>query len=519
MATQSTPSPAPTQQIPGLEGEKKDAIEEASNPGSENPGFTNPDPIREDQVQNAVRFLSHPKVRGSPVTYRRSFLENKGLTKDEIDEAFRRVPDPSPSSGTNIAAPVTTQVAQPKAYTATATQPQVSQPTAVIAPPVPKRTFNWYHIVLATSLLAASGAGTAVFFKRVFVPRVKAWIRRVVSEKEEGEKEEEEKKSVRIAEEAAEAAKAAASAAALVAKASQDLLSSKNEEKGYFEAFMKALDVQVKEMKSMGETIKKLETSKNNNSINNNGSIEDQFHSTTTRNNNGVVNNPWGMNSSSWAGQRGTTNNGLPTVDYGLGRPNQSVPVTSEPVNLNPKSYAEMMSMGQQQRTEKPPSQKPWEAGPQAYQKPTYTPSYPQSHSSDEGSNPETQIPNNSDASSEPWWRKKSVKVTESEPESDESAKQQQIPYNPYNSGVNQRRWVPPQPPAVAMPEAVAAIRQPKNKPVVDEVADEVAGRGDEVVGKGDEVARFEAGGSSSGAVSVNEIVEEEESGNAIEVN
>lgn len=54
--------------------------------------FVNTEPIREDQVQNAVKFLSHPKVKGSPVMYRRSFLERKGLTKEEIDEAFRRVP-------------------------------------------------------------------------------------------------------------------------------------------------------------------------------------------------------------------------------------------------------------------------------------------------------------------------------------------------------------------------------------------------------------------------------------------
>jgi hypothetical protein len=51
-----------------------------------------PQPLREDYVQNAVKFLSHPKVRGSAVVYRRSFLQNKGLTSDEIDEAFRRVP-------------------------------------------------------------------------------------------------------------------------------------------------------------------------------------------------------------------------------------------------------------------------------------------------------------------------------------------------------------------------------------------------------------------------------------------
>lgn len=54
--------------------------------------FVNSEPMREEQVQNAVKFLSHPKVRGSPIIYRRSFLEKKGLTKEEIDEAFRRVP-------------------------------------------------------------------------------------------------------------------------------------------------------------------------------------------------------------------------------------------------------------------------------------------------------------------------------------------------------------------------------------------------------------------------------------------
>lgn len=64
----------------------------AANESSGRPLFAISEPMREEQVQNAVNFLSHPKVRGSPVIYRRSFLEKKGLTKEEIDEAFRRVP-------------------------------------------------------------------------------------------------------------------------------------------------------------------------------------------------------------------------------------------------------------------------------------------------------------------------------------------------------------------------------------------------------------------------------------------
>jgi Pex14 N-terminal domain len=89
------------------------AVEEAANPDPDPNPNPNPNPnpirgregregregsersegeLREEQVQSAVRFLSHPRVRGSPVVYRRSFLEKKGLTPREIDEAFRRVP-------------------------------------------------------------------------------------------------------------------------------------------------------------------------------------------------------------------------------------------------------------------------------------------------------------------------------------------------------------------------------------------------------------------------------------------
>ena len=35
-----------------------------------------------------------PKVPGSPIIYWHSFLERKGLTKEDIDEAFWCIPDP-----------------------------------------------------------------------------------------------------------------------------------------------------------------------------------------------------------------------------------------------------------------------------------------------------------------------------------------------------------------------------------------------------------------------------------------
>jgi hypothetical protein len=49
------------------------------------------EPVREELVQSAVSFLKHPKVVASSDVQRRSFLENKGLTVDEIEEAFRRL--------------------------------------------------------------------------------------------------------------------------------------------------------------------------------------------------------------------------------------------------------------------------------------------------------------------------------------------------------------------------------------------------------------------------------------------
>lgn len=66
--------------------------EEVSHESSGRPPFAIPQSMREEQVQNAVNFLSHPKVKGSPVIFRCAFLEKKGLSKEEIDEAFRRVP-------------------------------------------------------------------------------------------------------------------------------------------------------------------------------------------------------------------------------------------------------------------------------------------------------------------------------------------------------------------------------------------------------------------------------------------
>jgi len=61
--------------------------------------------MRESEIENATSFLRHPNVReSSDVSAKRGFLEGKGLTKEEIDEAFQRVGESGGSTATNAAA-------------------------------------------------------------------------------------------------------------------------------------------------------------------------------------------------------------------------------------------------------------------------------------------------------------------------------------------------------------------------------------------------------------------------------
>ncbi|KAJ6339809.1 hypothetical protein OIU77_007700 [Salix suchowensis] len=236
MATPSSePSPAnPAHQNPEnvqpTTGIQQEAGAEAINQSPPSV-FVNSEPMREEQVQNAVKFLSHPNVRGSPVMYRRSFLEKKGLTKKEIDEAFRRVPDLTPStqatSSSQEGQVKSTPNVQPPAPEQTL-QPVAAAPAGVISTmrTLTRQQFHWHHAVFAVGLLAVSGAGTAVLVKKTIIPRLKSWIRKVVLEEEDDSMMKTNTESS-LAEEAAAAAKAAAAAAADVARASQEMLNSK----------------------------------------------------------------------------------------------------------------------------------------------------------------------------------------------------------------------------------------------------------------------------------------------------
>ncbi|MCL7040595.1 hypothetical protein MKW94_002435, partial [Papaver nudicaule] len=216
-----------------LDGAEQGAPGETTRITSPPSVFVNSEPIREDQVQNAVKFLSHPKVRGSPVMYRRSFLEKKGLSREEIDEAFRRVPDPPPpTTATPAAIPnqdgqSTLPINSQPQVQAQALKPGVPPPSGVVSKM--RARFHWSHAILAIGFLAASGAGTVLVFKNAVVPRFKSWIRKVVLEEDADDSLKKNTFKPSPAEEAAAAAKAAAAAASDVARASQEMLNSKLE--------------------------------------------------------------------------------------------------------------------------------------------------------------------------------------------------------------------------------------------------------------------------------------------------
>ncbi|KAL1340623.1 peroxisomal membrane protein PEX14 isoform X2 [Arachis hypogaea] len=423
--------------------DQQDAGEDASKQNSKASVFVNTEPMREEQVQNAVKFLSHPKVRGSPVIYRRNFLEKKGLTKEEIDEAFRRVPDSQPSEQTAGANQDVQRSAQSQAL-----QPGVSGSAGVttLSRTSSRYSFHWSHALVAVGFLVVSGAGTAILIKKSILPRLKSWIRKIVLEEEYDQLESTDSKPT-VVEEVSQAAKAAAAAAAESAKANQEILACRSEERRYFLDVVSLLDKQVQEMKFMNNEIRRLEASSGASY-----SRQEDYQVNQASSKPVIVN-----------GKR----------DYGL----HSVTSSSQPASVepssapHPKSYMEIMAMIQ--RGEKPsnirdiddsppnpnqqpsnprlaPRAKPWEVGQVQHN------STPVFQSQVNGKDLNSGVLDNSD-NAVPPWQAKNARIREID---------NGVENNGYNAASSQqpikRTWVPPQPPPVVMSEAAEAIKRPK---------------------------------------------------------
>lgn len=110
--------------------------------------------IRLEQVENAVNFLSHPKVRDSSESSKRSFLVGKGLTDAEISEAFRRVP------GTSIQNTATDRHVEP----ATALQPRQHS-----------EGYSWTSVALGLGFTAAAVYSIKSLFGPTISNAIQSW--------------------------------------------------------------------------------------------------------------------------------------------------------------------------------------------------------------------------------------------------------------------------------------------------------------------------------------------------------
>ncbi|KAJ2354582.1 peroxisomal membrane protein pex14, partial [Coemansia sp. RSA 2611] len=120
--------------------------------------------LREDIIESAVRFLRDPKVQSSTLAKKISFLETKGLTNTEIEDALARAKGAQPQpSGSNVSAAIT------------AAGPAVSGPgygyAQPMRPPPPARPpLDWKDYFIAAVVAGGLGYGLFMLAKKYVGP-------------------------------------------------------------------------------------------------------------------------------------------------------------------------------------------------------------------------------------------------------------------------------------------------------------------------------------------------------------
>eukprot|EP01125_Pyxidicula_operculata_P017723 TRINITY_DN6241_c0_g1_i1.p1 TRINITY_DN6241_c0_g1~~TRINITY_DN6241_c0_g1_i1.p1 ORF type:complete len:383 (-),score=113.66 TRINITY_DN6241_c0_g1_i1:37-1185(-) len=134
--------------------------------------------MRENLIQNAVNFLSDPKVASSADDRKRRFLQTKGLTNQEIDEAFKRVGSQVKPSTQQLPQQIPTQnFTQPQQIVATPPPIPQYRPTIPIpSGPVVVQT-PWKTLIFLT--ISFVGLGNLIIYI------VKKWIKNKFFKKEE----------------------------------------------------------------------------------------------------------------------------------------------------------------------------------------------------------------------------------------------------------------------------------------------------------------------------------------------
>ena len=105
-------------------------------------------------LDNAVRFLKDPSVQASPLSSKITFLERKGLTREQVDEALGRVGLGRQSDG----APVAGAPGAPKPEP---TLP-AGGPSKALTSLVTENRLSWPRIMLYAAILSSAAAALNV---------------------------------------------------------------------------------------------------------------------------------------------------------------------------------------------------------------------------------------------------------------------------------------------------------------------------------------------------------------------
>ncbi|CAE6521817.1 unnamed protein product [Rhizoctonia solani] len=115
---------------------------------------------RKELVKNAVEFLSDPKIQAAPLTKRISFLESKGLTTTEIEDAIAQ------SASSSTASHPLSVYSAPQSQIAFQSPPA----TMVAPPPIPQRDWRDYFIMALVS--GGLMYGLAALARKYIVPHL-----------------------------------------------------------------------------------------------------------------------------------------------------------------------------------------------------------------------------------------------------------------------------------------------------------------------------------------------------------
>ncbi|GME85565.1 unnamed protein product [Ambrosiozyma monospora] len=125
--------------------------------------------LREDLIKNAVEFLQDKTIADSSLTKKIQFIESKGLTEAEVEEAIHRAQNGDYTTPSSSA--ILTKQPESSTSTTTTTPPKPPVPDYYYAaPPLPERDWKDYFI-MATATAGVS-YGLFQILKRYVVPKV-----------------------------------------------------------------------------------------------------------------------------------------------------------------------------------------------------------------------------------------------------------------------------------------------------------------------------------------------------------